>query len=412
LLFKLFRQARIPIFWNEEPAYWHHIATTWSSSTGHWEIYLDGSLVSIMHDVASNITIPAGGQFSLQLSGYMHNISQSRLNIWNYEIDGHALSLMANKGPLFENGNIFAWYGIKSRVKEDFYFKETPDDLNNSRAESVYQMSFPEASVKNYVKIEKVVNYNLTEVSSCFWAKFLKTKCAIFGYSSLNYNVEIQAFLYDSLVLELEIKNIYSDNGPKISAYDSWHFYCLQWRSFDGLIEVYQDGKKRGTKYRAKNHTIHSNGVVVLGQELDSYGGGFQSHQAFKGSLAGLNLWSQFLTTNVIQGMASGVLNINGNLLQWRDFRDHVFGNIVIQNETEAGLPEHRVQNLRDEWCERNISKAFTYARFIRGRDTDGYRWRCVEAAAMLDENMCYDITKNSSLYHTKDTKKELLGIN
>ncbi|XP_028397406.1 serum amyloid P-component-like [Dendronephthya gigantea] len=177
-------------------------------------------------------------------------------------------------------------------------------------------------------------------------------------------------------------------------------------------MEIYQDGKKIGTKYRAKNHTIHSNGVIVLGQELDSYGGGFQRNQAFKGSLAGLNLWSQFLTTNVIQGMASGVLNVNGNLLQWRDFRDHVVGDIVIQNGSEAEIPEYRIQNQRDEWCERNISKAFTHARFIRGRDTDGYRWRCVEAAAMLDENMCYDITKNSSLYHNKDTKKELLGIN
>ena len=63
------------------------------------------------------------------------NSNQSRLNIWNYEIDGHALSLMANKGPLFENGNVFAWYGIKSMAQEDNFidFVETPDDLHNSR---------------------------------------------------------------------------------------------------------------------------------------------------------------------------------------------------------------------------------------------------------------------------------------
>ena len=61
--------------------------------------------------------------------------NQSRLNIWNYEIDGHALSLMANKGPLFENGNVFAWYGIKSMVKEYNFtnFVDTPADLHNSR---------------------------------------------------------------------------------------------------------------------------------------------------------------------------------------------------------------------------------------------------------------------------------------
>ena len=61
----IFRQARVPRYWKESPAYWHHIATTWSSATAKWKIYLDGSLVSIMHDVAASSTIPAGGQLLL-----------------------------------------------------------------------------------------------------------------------------------------------------------------------------------------------------------------------------------------------------------------------------------------------------------------------------------------------------------
>ena len=61
----IFRHARVPRYWKESPAYWHHIATTWSSATAKWKIYLDGSLVSIMHDVAASSTIPAGGQLLL-----------------------------------------------------------------------------------------------------------------------------------------------------------------------------------------------------------------------------------------------------------------------------------------------------------------------------------------------------------
>ncbi len=59
--------------------------------------------------------------------------SLSRLNIWDYEVDGEALSLMANKGPLFENGNVFAWYGVKSKAVGDMTFQETPSDVFNSR---------------------------------------------------------------------------------------------------------------------------------------------------------------------------------------------------------------------------------------------------------------------------------------
>ena len=40
---------------------------------------------------------------------------------------------MANKGPLFENGNVFAWYGVESKVVENMKVEETPNDLYNSR---------------------------------------------------------------------------------------------------------------------------------------------------------------------------------------------------------------------------------------------------------------------------------------
>ncbi|XP_028416226.1 neuronal pentraxin-2-like [Dendronephthya gigantea] len=199
---------------------------------------------------------------------------------------------------------------------------------------------------------------------------------------------------------------------PVISNHTSWHFYCLQWRSSDGLVQTYQDGKKLGTNHKATGSTIPSKGIVVLGQELDSYGGGFQSAQAFQGSLAGLNLWSQFLTANIIQGIASGVLNVNGNLLQWRNFRNHTFGIVTVRHGSEAEIPEYRVQSLRDQWCAKNITEVFTYARFVIGADTDGYRWRCVAPAAMLDENMCYNITKSSSLYYPMDTNEDIFGNN
>ena len=62
----------------------------------------------------------------------------SRLNIWDYEVDGHSLSIMAKKGPLFENDNVFAWYGVKSKIQGDMNFQETTSDLSNSRKSVLY----------------------------------------------------------------------------------------------------------------------------------------------------------------------------------------------------------------------------------------------------------------------------------
>jgi hypothetical protein len=75
-------------------------------------------------------------------------------------------------------------------------------------------------------------------------------------------------------------------------------------------------------------------------------------------------------------------------------------------------VSEYRVQALRDQWCKDNITAAFTYARFVRNRvnqDT-GYKWRCVSPMAMLDENMCYNISKGSGDYYSSNDI--LLGIN
>jgi hypothetical protein len=57
----------------------------------------------------------------------------SRLNIWDYTLQAESLSIMATKGPSFENGNVFAWYGVKSKVVGNMTFQKTPSDLFNSR---------------------------------------------------------------------------------------------------------------------------------------------------------------------------------------------------------------------------------------------------------------------------------------
>ena len=74
-------------------------------------------------------------------------------------------------------------------------------------------------------------------------------------------------------------------------------------------------------------------------------------------------------------------------------------------------VSEYRVQALRDQWCKNNITAAFTYARFARNEGT-GYMWICVTPTAMLKENMCYNISKGSKEYYTRDKSHEILGIN
>ena len=113
----------------------------------------------------------------------------------------------------------------------------------------------------------------------------------------------------------------------------------MQWRSSDGRTKVYQDAIELEGLTKQEEYTIPSNGTIVLGQELDGFASDFANDQAFKGSLAGLNFWTFFLSVDEIQGMAAGIMNVNGNLLQWRDFRTHTFGDVSIVDRSETEIP-------------------------------------------------------------------------
>ena len=106
---------------------------------------MDGSRVGYRMGFKADHVFPAGGTFVIGNSQTAetgmtveksYSGSLSRVNIWNYVISGETLWAMS-KGPLFENGNIFAWYGIKKKSFGDVRFEETPDDLNNSSKYSI-----------------------------------------------------------------------------------------------------------------------------------------------------------------------------------------------------------------------------------------------------------------------------------
>ena len=68
---------------------------------------------------------------------------------------------------------------------------------------------------------------------------------------------------------------------------NKWHQICVTWENSKGEWKSYKDGVfvKSGVDFK-KGYTIHAEGSLVLGQEQDDVGGGFDSKQSFVGRLA------------------------------------------------------------------------------------------------------------------------------
>ncbi|KAK9407008.1 neuronal pentraxin-1 [Crotalus adamanteus] len=107
-----------------------------------------------------------------------------------------------------------------------------------------------------------------------------------------------------------------------------WHHICIAWTTRDGVWEAYQDGTQRGNgENLAPYHPIKPQGVLVLGQEQDTLGGGFDATQAFVGELAHFNIWDRKLTPGEVYNLATcSTKALPGSVIAWSETNIDIYG--------------------------------------------------------------------------------------
>lgn len=103
-----------------------------------------------------------------------------------------------------------------------------------------------------------------------------------------------------------------------------WHQICFSWENSLGSWKFYKDCilKEEGTGFK-KGYTIREGGTLVLGQDQDSVGAGFQSAQSFQGKLSNVNVWDHVLPDTQIKEMSTSCLLDEwneANVFKWPDF--------------------------------------------------------------------------------------------
>nr|XP_005886926.1 PREDICTED: pentraxin-4 [Bos mutus] len=95
-----------------------------------------------------------------------------------------------------------------------------------------------------------------------------------------------------------------------------WHHVCVIWTSILGRYWLHVDRRlvATGSRFR-EGYEIPPGGSLVLGQEQDHVGGGFDSSEAFVGSMAGLAIWDRVLVPGEISNLAMGKALPTGAIL-------------------------------------------------------------------------------------------------
>lgn len=107
----------------------------------------------------------------------------------------------------------------------------------------------------------------------------------------------------------------------------SWQHICVSWSQRGGVWQAYQGGKLRGEGHSlAPGHHIRPGGALVLGQEQDVVGGGFDSTQALVGELSQVGVWDRVLTPAQVASLARCNRINQGGVAVWTESQIEVHG--------------------------------------------------------------------------------------
>ncbi|KAJ0070039.1 hypothetical protein NL108_000303, partial [Boleophthalmus pectinirostris] len=97
---------------------------------------------------------------------------------------------------------------------------------------------------------------------------------------------------------------------------NTWQSLCSTWDSSTGLTQLWLNGIPSARKFITTSE-INGPIIIVLGQEQDSHGGGFDIKQSFVGMTADLHMWDYALSPVQILNYSHNITVPEGNLLRW-----------------------------------------------------------------------------------------------
>lgn len=194
-----------------------------------------------------------------------------------------------------------------------------------------FQLHFPNKSVNNYVRFDLLrCAPPLTAFTVCLWLKTADPADdgATFSYSLPGQENEI--LLTDYTSFRFLIANTYREMELAVND-DFWYHICTTWENAAGSWNFYVDGQlwENGDGLET-GHVIDNNGIFILGQDQDSYGGGFEQSQSSFGQMYGVNMWSRVLSPDEISQMSTNCSYGDGNYLRWSDFVTGLHGGVTM----------------------------------------------------------------------------------
>ncbi|XP_075901910.1 jeltraxin-like [Nelusetta ayraudi] len=114
-------------------------------------------------------------------------------------------------------------------------------------------------------------------------------------------------------------------------ALNTWHSMCVTWDGVTGAAQVWLDGRHSVRRYITTGN-ITGPFSITLGQDQDSYGGGFDAGQSFVGLLTDVHMWNETIPRQEIMNFMENGFFSAGNVLDWTHLEFRVTGRVLVED--------------------------------------------------------------------------------
>ncbi|ROT60958.1 putative neuronal pentraxin-2 [Penaeus vannamei] len=126
-----------------------------------------------------------------------------------------------------------------------------------------------------------------------------------------------------------------------------WSHFCFTYAHGSASWRIFLDGERQAEGSLPKEPgPLEPNGAYVIGQEQDSFGGGFQRDQSFSGEITELNFWERVLDDRTIARVAACRDDQEGDILAWSDQRWNITGEVRLTTRRREDICDRSTREL------------------------------------------------------------------
>ncbi|XP_038017939.1 mucosal pentraxin-like isoform X2 [Motacilla alba alba] len=189
---------------------------------------------------------------------------------------------------------------------------------------------FPRESQSAHVQVTATLEKPLNNFTVCLKSYTDLTRpYSLFSYATRKQSNEILLFKPKPGQYDFNVGNKFlSFTVPEVVG--GVEHVCVSWESSTGIVRFWFNGKPWPRKGLQKGYTVGVPASILLGQDQDSFGGGFDAQQSFVGEISSVYMWDMGIST---LEAVSAMYDTPGQtpIFGWKNFPYKIVGEVYLK---------------------------------------------------------------------------------